>query len=85
MFIKELLINVDYLKEQVKELKEANDKLLKDIMHFGNQLLNSIGYYRGLTEKIVQNNKQTFIQQLECCEKEIKKILQVFSMGFAQV
>lgn len=85
MFIKELLINVDYLKEQVKELKEANDKLLKDIMHFGNQLLNSIGYYRGLTEKIVKNNKQTFIQQLECCEKEIKKILQVFSMGFTQV
>lgn len=85
MFIKELLINVDYLKEQVKELKEANDKLLKDIMHFGNQLLNSIGYYRGLTEKIVKNNKQTFIQQLECCEKEIKKILQVFSMGFTKV
>lgn len=85
MFIKELRLNVDYLKEQVKDLKEANDKLLKDIMHFGNQLLNSIGYYRGLTEKNIKSNKQIFIQQMECCEEEIKRILQVFSLSFAQV
>ena len=75
MFIKELNLNIDYLKEKVMELTGVNEKLIKEATAFGNQLLNGIIYYRDLAEKITKNNKQIFIQQLEACERGIKSIL----------
>ena len=73
MFIKELQLNVDYLKEQSTLVKKEDPKLLKDITDFSKQLLNGIAYYRSLSEKIVRTS-EAFVIQLDFFESEIKKI-----------
>lgn len=75
MFIKELNLNVEYLKEQILELKSANEKLLKEIKAFGGKLLNGIDYYRTLTQEITRKRKKVFIDQLASAEDTIKTLL----------
>ena len=75
MFIKELNLNVDYLKEQVCELKVKNEKVVKQITAFGNQLLNGIHYYRNLSGEIAKASKQSFLLQLESFEHSVKNLL----------
>jgi len=75
MFIKELNLNVDYLKEQVCELKVKNEKVVKQITAFGNLLLNGIHYYRNLSGEIAKASKQSFLLQLESFEHSVKNLL----------
>lgn len=74
MFIKELILNVDYLKEQVLALTETDFKKAKDLLDFSNNLLNGINYYRGLPSTI-STGKTGLEEQLTDCEGEIKKII----------
>jgi hypothetical protein len=72
MFLKELWLNVQYLQEQVEELKAGDVKRMKDVIDFGNQLLAGIVYYRGLSDKSL---KQTnFKEQLIHYETEVSNI-----------
>jgi hypothetical protein len=73
MFIKELQLNVDYLREQATSVKREDSKTIKDIIDFSKQLLSGIEYYRPLSEKI-DSNSNTFITQLDFFESEIKKL-----------
>ncbi|HEY9489429.1 MAG TPA: hypothetical protein VIQ51_13885 [Chryseosolibacter sp.] len=75
MFIKELNLNMDYFSEQLQNLMEANDKVRKELNAFGNQLLNGINYYRGLSEKIVRQGRQVFVKQLDVCEQGIRDLM----------
>jgi hypothetical protein len=75
MFIKELLLNVDYLKEQVEELRETNEKMLKPLINFCHNLLTGISYYKTLSERIARQATYDFLQQLEHCENEVQKYL----------
>jgi hypothetical protein len=79
MFIKELELNIDYLKEQMDQLKVRNEKLLKEITSFGDQLLKGIEYYRNLSGEIVKNSAERFLQQLDHCESGLKSMLRNFS------
>lgn len=79
MFIKELKLNIDYLKEQIDDLKVRNDKLLKDITSFGEQLLKGIDYYRTRSEIIVKNSVENFLQQLDHCESGLQAIMGRFA------
>ena len=79
MFIKELMLNVDYLKEKIEDLKISNEKVLKEIKSFGHQLLGGINYYRDLSEEIAKNSKQVFLQQLETFENKINNLLYGFT------
>ena len=79
MFIKELKLNIDYLKEQIEDLKGKNDKLLKDINSFGAQLLKGIEYYRTRSEIIVKTSVDNFLQQLDHCESGLQAIMDRFS------
>lgn len=75
MFIKELNLNVEYLKEQILELKSANEKLLKEIKAFGSKLLNGIDYYRTMSQEITRKRKKVFMDQLKSGEDTIKSLL----------
>jgi hypothetical protein len=72
MFIKELQLNVSYVKEQLALLKQRDTKLAKDILDFTKQLLTGIEYYRSLSDKIKDPNN--FSEHLNSLEDEIKDI-----------
>jgi hypothetical protein len=72
MFIKELKLNVDYLKEQSSELINADAKKTKDMHDFAKQLLTGIEYYRSISDKISGTDK--FNAQLSGLESEIHNI-----------
>jgi hypothetical protein len=84
MFIKELFLNVNYLKEQVEEIVEANEKILKPLVSFCHNLLTGISYYRNLSEQIVAGAQYTFLQQLQLCENDIQKIFESIQTQFSQ-
>ena len=75
MFIKELNLNMEYMREQILGLKQGNEKLLKDIKSFGNQLLKGIQYYQQEAGQIVSYGKDKFLQQLDLCEKNITSLI----------
>lgn len=72
MFIKELKLNVEYIREQADELTEADHKKQKEILDFIKQLLGGISYYRSIADKI--NNREQFNAQLDHLEREAKNI-----------
>lgn len=75
MFIKELKLNINYLQERIDDLKEKNDKIVKEITAFGDQLLKGITYYRNLSAHIVKNRFETFLHELDHCESTISHAL----------
>jgi hypothetical protein len=72
MFIKELKLNVDYLKEQTSESGKEDNKKLKDAIDFSKQLLKGIEYYRSIADQISDCN--LFIDHLTSLENEITNI-----------
>ncbi len=52
MFAKELNIYIDYLKEQIADLKDPDKKALRNLEKFKSNLLAGIEYYNSLSEKI---------------------------------
>ncbi|RZT96027.1 hypothetical protein EV201_0658 [Ancylomarina subtilis] len=52
MFAKELNIYIDYLKEQIADLKDPDKKALRNLEKFKGNLLAGIEYYNSLSEKI---------------------------------
>lgn len=74
MFIKELLLNIKYLEEQVLALTEMDGKVAKDLLHFSQNLLKGIGYYRAMSEGITAE-VGVFNEQLDACEVEIGELV----------
>jgi hypothetical protein len=72
MFLKELQLNVQYLREQAQELKPGDVKQMKDVIDFGKQLLSGIDYYRGLSHTSLQ--QANFREQLSAYENEVLNI-----------
>lgn len=73
MFIKELELNIEYLKEQVES---GDTKALKDAVKYATTLLQGISYYRSITEKITDDDtkRENFTSKLNEKEKELATI-----------
>lgn len=71
MFIKEIKLNVDYLRE-LSNLINENIKKTKDVLDFAKHLLVGIDYYRSISGNI--SNKEKFNTQLNELEAEIHNI-----------
>jgi hypothetical protein len=76
MFIKELKINVDYLRE-LSSLINQNIKKIKDVLDFAKQLQTGIDYYRSICDNVL--NKEKFNIQLNDLETEIQNISSPFA------
>jgi hypothetical protein len=74
MFIKELRLNVCYMKEQVEELKDGDEKAAKELDKFGRQLLAGIEYYRGLNHATLQT--ESFRDQLHKEELLLQNVME---------
>jgi hypothetical protein len=78
MFIKELNLYYDYLKEQVSEIKNPIPKQVKSLEGFKKNLLSGVDYYKGLSQKFsdkYNDMKNQVSKDLEKLEGEIKSIL----------
>ena len=75
MFIKELFLNLTYFKEEIDDTRAWNEKALKELSSFGNQLLVGIEYYRTIADRILQEGRRVFRRELDHCEKQIKALL----------
>lgn len=75
MFIKELELNVNYLKELTEN---TDNKAQKDAIKYANNLLQGITYYTRLAHRIVANesNRARFISALQEKTEEIQHILE---------
>lgn len=82
MFIKELLLNTDYLKEQIEEFDRVSEKIQKEIVGFCHNLLSGISYYRGLSESIVKVSTGKFLEQLQQCQLEVERLLNRVQQNF---
>lgn len=69
MFINELQLNVDYLKEQTAELKQDEVREIKDAIDFAKQLLTGIEYYRSISGTMP--SRLRFNSRLDSLENEI--------------
>jgi hypothetical protein len=72
MFINELKLYTDYLAELVVEAA-GEIKKIQHVEKFGNHLVEGIGYYRRIAEKIVDREK--FLAQLASYEEHIRMML----------
>jgi hypothetical protein len=77
MFIKELDLNIDYVREQIKSLNKEDAKPVKDAIKYITNLLEGIEYYKGLAghifgEHIVQ--QEFFVAILMEREEELNQL-----------
>lgn len=78
MFIKELDLYKDYLKEQIGELKNPVTKQLRSLEKFKKNLLSGVDYYKDLSNNLTDKFKDLKVQvgkDLENMETEIKGLL----------
>jgi hypothetical protein len=74
VFIKELFLNIKYLEEQMAALTEGDVKVAKDLMHFSENLLKGIEYYRELAGRITKSPGR-FEGELRKCEEEVGELV----------
>ena len=76
MFIKELQLYMDYIKEQISETLNPDNKFIKYCSTFGKNLAEGIAYYQGLiqTNEISSNCKNEMEHFLGDAQMELEKI-----------
>ena len=79
MFIKELRLNIAYLKEQMDDLKFRTEKSVREISSFRSQLLKGVDYYRQLSSEIIKGGQKRFLQELDECESGLQHMMRRFS------
>ena len=75
MFIKELSLNIAYLKEQLEELATANEKTIRELRTFGDNLLAGIIYYRKTASDFIKESSDTFLEALNRYETELQTLV----------
>lgn len=81
MFIKELDLNISYLKENIAGYDKATAKGLKDIIKYGTNLLDGIHYYEELADTLFgrdAENKQHFLQVMANRKQKVNQLLAKF-------
>ena len=76
MFVRELQLYVDYLKEQLTTARNLEGRALNGIRDFASNLSRGIGYYRDLLDKFQEDMAARIEDGLEEAEKEINLSLE---------
>ncbi|WP_372752401.1 hypothetical protein [Labilibaculum sp.] len=78
LFIKEMTLYIDYLKEQIDELQNPAAKQIKSLQKFKTNLLNGVEYYKNLSENLnvkFKNMQDQVTNNLDKLEIEIERLL----------
>ncbi|KAB2915975.1 MAG: hypothetical protein F9K23_09595 [Bacteroidetes bacterium] len=81
MFIKELDLNISYLKENIAGHEKENTKGLKDLIKYRANLLDGIDYYKELAETIFGSDtekKHRFLKEMDNRKQDLNQILRGF-------
>lgn len=75
MFVKELMMYIDYLKNEIKGVSEAiTAGQIKKWNSFKNNLMDGIEYYQRLFAKGVENSNDSLLNQLNFSKEELYEI-----------
>jgi hypothetical protein len=75
MFVKELMIYIDYLKKEIgKNTPDPAEATVKYLTEFKENLLEGIDYYMNVTEKFIEEQKEQFIKDLNNLKAELENI-----------
>lgn len=72
MLLKELRLNIDFIKEKIPVAGSDDPKVLKEIRDFSKQLLAGIEYYRSISDQI--GDREHFNIYLDLFEEEVRTI-----------
>jgi hypothetical protein len=75
MFIKELSLNIAYFEEQLQTLASANEKTIRELRTFGDNLLAGIAYYRKRSADFIKHQTEVFTEALNRCELEVQSLV----------
>ena len=78
MFIKELMMYVDYYKNEIKNVIEPTEKKITYFNEFKDNLMDGIQYYQGLFPKMVeetQEYRQKTLEELQFFKKKLEKLM----------
>lgn len=75
MFVRELQLYVDYLKEQITTTRDPEVRVIKGFQDFGENLFQGIGYYRDLLDNFKFEMAEKFKEGLKEAEQEIERSL----------
>ncbi len=78
MFVKELELYIDYIKEQIEEILQPDARIIKTHRGFCNNLLDGISYYRQLLGKNMfsNSNAKRFEYSLNRAEEKLQEFLE---------
>jgi len=87
MFIKELGMYVDYLRNDIsKSLESMNEQKIKYFTEFKNNLLDGIAYYRKLYPQMAEETLEYHtkaLNDLEACNQRLMAVVEEFSPAFS--
>ncbi len=76
MFIRELMLYVDYLRRELQKVSEGLlDRTTKWFLDFKQNLITGIEYYRQLAEQFSREQKEGFLRDLDTLRNEIDNII----------
>ncbi|MCH8026548.1 MAG: hypothetical protein IID63_00335 [candidate division Zixibacteria bacterium] len=76
MFIRELSLYVDYLRDELQRASEGLlDKTTKSFQEFKQNLNDAIEYYKKLAEQFSSEQRERFLRELDALFEEIEKVL----------
>jgi hypothetical protein len=76
MFIRELRLYVEHLREETEKLAAGiSPRSMEYISQFKENLLNGIDYYRGLAEEFVDHERNRFLDQLAQLQDTIEPMV----------
>ena len=86
MFIKELVMYVDYLKKDInKSLESMNEHKVKYFTEFKNNLFDGIEYYRKLFPQMVEESleyRTKTLNELEDCNQRLQAVIEEYAPAF---
>ena len=76
MMLKELSLNIDFLRRDITRYKEdLSDRLAKTISDCRENLERGMDHYRELAGSIVEQNREAFVKKLESIQKEFTEMI----------
>ncbi|MDF1535839.1 MAG: hypothetical protein P1S46_04965 [bacterium] len=80
MFIKEMMLYIEYLSEEIRRLSlGVAENAPSYFAEFKENLLSGIDYYRGLAEQFVEDTKNRFLDDLQAQRDAIERIFETLS------